>query len=76
MRRGSAWRRRAPTTSEAVDPRVVINHAQAQALLEAVKVQLSGPRLVAFFAVMYYGALRPGEAVDLREEALSLPATG
>jgi integrase len=55
---------------------VVINHAQAQALLEAVKVQLSGPRLVAFFAVMYYGALRPGEAVDLREEALSLPATG
>lgn len=72
----SSLKWRAPKTTEAIDPRVVINHGQAQALLTAVKAQLSGPRLVAFFAVMYYGALRPGEAVDLRKEALSLPASG
>jgi integrase len=67
---------RAPKTSESVDPRVVINHAHARALLDAVSEQAPGARLVAFFAVMYYSALRPGEAVDLRKEALALPASG
>lgn len=65
---------RAPKVTEAVNPRVVINHGQARALLAAVR-QIHG-QLVAFFAVMYYAALRPGEAVELRKEALSLPATG
>jgi integrase len=67
---------RAPKVTEAVNPRVVINHGQARSLLAAVRQLPSGDRLVAFFAVMYYSALRPGEAVDLRKEALSLPAKG
>jgi integrase len=67
---------RAPKITEAVNPRVVINHGQAQALLAAVRQLRSGPPLVAFFAVMYYAALRPGEAVDLRKDALSLPKSG
>lgn len=67
---------RAPKVTEAVNPRVVINHGQARALLAAVRQLPSGGPLVAFFAVMYYAALRPGEAVDLRKEALSLPAAG
>ena len=65
---------RAPKLSEAVNPRVVINHAQARALLDAVG--RLRPRLVAFFGVMYYAALRPGEAVDLRKEAVTLPRSG
>jgi integrase len=67
---------RAPKVSEAVNPRVVINHGQAGALLTAVRQLPSGGPLVAFFAVMYYAALRPGEAVDLRKEALALPSKG
>jgi hypothetical protein len=50
---------RAPKITEAVNPRVVINHAQARALLAAVGRQESGKALVAFFGVMYYAALRP-----------------
>jgi integrase len=68
---GPAWPTRA-----AVNPRVVINHGQARALVTAVRQPPSGERLVAFFAVMYYSAPRPGEAVDLRKEAVSLPAKG
>lgn len=60
----------------ALNPRVVINHGQARALLAAVRQLGSGPRLVAFFGVMYYSALRPGEAVELRKEALSIPERG
>lgn len=67
---------RAPKVTEAVNPRVVINHAQARALLAAVRQLPGGGPLVAFFGVMYYAALRPGEAVDLRKEALSVPTTG
>jgi integrase len=62
---------RAPKVTEAVNPRVVINHGQARALLEAVRQLPSGGPLVAFFGVMYYAALRPGEAVDLRKETLA-----
>jgi integrase len=67
---------RAPKVTEAVNPRVVVNHKQARALLAAVRQLPSGPRLVAFFAVMYYAALRPAEAVDLHKEALSIPVKG
>ena len=64
-----------PKTTYEVDRRSVVNHDQARALLEAVrKHQRSGPRLVAFFALMYYAALRPEEAVNLREHNLTLPA--
>jgi integrase len=67
---------RAPKVAEAVNPRVVINHSQTRALLAAVEGLPSGSPLVGLFAVMYYAALRPAEAVDLRKEALSLPAQG
>lgn len=33
----------------------------------------SGPRLVTFFAVLYYAGLRPEEAVNLRRENITLP---
>jgi integrase len=65
---------RAPKLTEAVNPRVVINHSQARALLDAV-ARLR-PSLKAFFGVMYYAALRPAEAVDLRKGALTLPRLG
>ncbi|HEY0641298.1 MAG TPA: integrase [Pseudonocardiaceae bacterium] len=66
-----------PKASRAIDKRVVINPEQARRLLAAVGRQLpSGPRLVGFFAVMYYGALRPEEAAMLRVGDLKLPAQG
>jgi integrase len=56
----------APKVSSQVDRRSVVNPQQARALLDAVRAQQpSGPRLVAFFAVMYYAGLRPEEAINL-----------
>jgi integrase len=56
----------APKVSGQVDRRGVVNPSQARALLDAVRAQQpSGPRLVAFFAVMYYAGLRPEEAINL-----------
>lgn len=70
-----AWK--APRSSHVVDRRSVVNPAQARALLEAVRqTQPSGPRLVAFFAFLYYSALRPEEASNLRRRNLDLPAEG
>ena len=67
-----------PRTAKAVDPRVAINSAQARRLLTAVGEQgVTGKRLVAFFACMYYSARRPAEAVDLRRDNLTdLPPKG
>jgi len=63
-----------PKTSGVVDKRCVINHRQAQALLEAVRAQQpSGPRLVSFFAVLYYAGLRPEEAITLHKDDMTLP---
>ena len=65
---------KAPKTTQEVDRRSVVNPAQARRLLEAVRGQLpSGPRLVAFFAVIYYAALRPEEAANLRRDNITLP---
>lgn len=65
---------RAPRSAEAVDPRCVVNHDQAKALLAAAAGQgKQGKRLVAFFACMYYAALRPAEATDLRAANAVLP---
>lgn len=65
---------KAPKSSHEIDRRSVVNPTQARRLLEAVRVQEpSGPRLVAFFAVMYYAALRPAEAVNLRRHNITLP---
>ncbi len=70
--RGLKWT--APKVSSQVDRRNVVNPRQAQALLEAVRAQQpSGPRLVAFFAVMYYAGLRPEEAINLSRDNVILP---
>jgi integrase len=56
------------TTEGVVDPRVVVNRRQAEELLTAVSYQWRvGPRLVAFFACLYYAGTRPSETVELRE---------
>ncbi|MEO3795787.1 site-specific integrase [Nonomuraea sp. B10E15] len=73
-----------PKTTETVDPRVVVNPRQARELLVALtyvgKRQRDGKgrgrRLMAMFACMYFAALRPGEAVSLREQDCHLPANG
>ena len=64
----------APKVSGQVDRRSVVNPRQARALLEAVRAQQpSGPRLVTFFAVMYYAGLRPEEAINLARDNVILP---
>jgi site-specific recombinase XerC len=70
------WTR--PRTLKSVDPRTVVNSNQARRLLAAVGQQGErGQRMVAFFGCMYYAALRPEEAVELRPENLaSLPDHG
>jgi hypothetical protein len=63
------------TTEGTVDPRVVINRRQAEGLLTAVSYQgRIGPKLVAFFACIYYAGTRPSETVELRVDLnLDLP---
>ena len=56
---------KAPKTTHEIDRRCVVNHAQVRRLLSAVREQMpSGPRLVAFFAVIYY------TAPDLRQSLI------
>jgi integrase len=71
-----SWK--APKTGKGLDKRVVVNPPQARRLLAAVSEDggPSGSSLVAFFGVMYYSALRPGEALNLRKSNLLLPAKG
>ena len=67
----------APAVAASVDRRVVVSPAQAGTLLTAVgRLGQRGAHLKAFFAVLYYAALRPSEAVMLREADLHLPTTG
>ena len=65
---------KASEVAETVDRRSVANPAQAGRLLKAVRGQ--GPRgehMEAFFGCLYYAALRPAEAVALREADCVLP---
>ncbi|KAA1022364.1 tyrosine-type recombinase/integrase [Pseudonocardia sp. EV170527-09] len=67
----------APKVSSGVDRRTVVNPVQARTLLAAVgEAQRSGPQLVAFFALLYFAALRPEEAANVRKHNLSLPSSG
>src|ERR1022692_4498804 len=67
----------APAVAATVDRRVVVSPAQASKLLAAVRgLSDRGAHLEAFYACLYYAALRPSEAVMLRESDLYLPAKG
>jgi integrase len=67
----------APAVAASVDRRVVVSPAQAGTLLTAVgQLGQRGEHLKGFFACLYYAALRPSEAVMLREADLHLPKTG
>ncbi|OSC61522.1 site-specific integrase [Streptomyces sp. 4F] len=66
---------------DVVDPRVLVNATQGAQLLTAVSYVGSvhrnrGRRLVAFFACQLYAAMRPAEAVGLRESDCYLPERG
>ena len=66
-----------PAVAASVDRRVVVSPAQARTLLAAVRgLSDRGAHLEAFYACLYYAALRPSEAVVLRETDLHLPAKG
>jgi integrase len=67
----------APAVAQSVDRRVVVSPAQAEMLLTAVgRLGRRGEHQETFFAVLYYAALRPSEAVMLREANLHLPRSG
>ena len=69
--------RTAAAVAETVDRRVVASPAQAAALLAAVRAQgHRGEHLEAFFGCLYYAALRPSEAVALRDADCVLPDSG
>ncbi len=63
-----------PKSEDEVDRRVVVNPKQARRLLDAVRAK--EPRLVAFFACMYYAAMRPAEVLHLRADECDLPEQG
>ncbi|MFI6396365.1 tyrosine-type recombinase/integrase [Nonomuraea sp. NPDC050540] len=67
-----------PRTNPAVDPRVVVNPAQAVLLLDCVALvgRERGARMRALFATMYYAGLRPEEVAALRKDNCHLPEHG
>jgi integrase len=68
-----AWK--APEVAEEVDRRVVARPGEVRSLLAAVE-QIA-PELTAFFGCLYYGCMRPGEAVILRQaDWVTLPGSG
>ncbi|OIJ69211.1 tyrosine-type recombinase/integrase [Streptomyces mangrovisoli] len=74
-------RKRGKRPLQEVDRRVVVNPRQARELLTALTYvggydRAGGRRLRAFFACLYYAAMRPGEALGLRRSDCTLPATG
>jgi integrase len=65
---------KAPGAGGAVNPLTVASPAQVHAILAGVtRIR---PELTAFFACLYYAALRPEEAVALRSRDLVLPPRG
>jgi len=70
---GQHWRR-TPRAASTADPRVIPGAGQVDAIL--TQVTRIRPELTAFFGCLYYAALRPEEAVALRRDSLTLPASG
>jgi len=64
-----SWK--APKAIEEVDRRSVANPTQARALLQAVRGV--APDYEAFFGCLYYAALRPEEALHLRDRDIVRP---
>ena len=64
----------APRVVDEIDRQVVASPDQARSLLAAVRED--APELEAFFGSMYYAALRPEEALHLREDEYERPTTG
>lgn len=74
-------RKRGKRALQEVYRRVAVNPRQARELLTSVTYvgrfdRASGRRLRAFFACLYYAALRPGEALGLRLTDCTLPEAG
>jgi integrase len=69
---------KAPEVTDVVDRRRVPNPGQMRALLEAIRTtgKTQGPRLAALYGCMYYGMLRPSEAVSLMRDECDLPEKG
>ncbi len=69
---------KAPASTLVIDRRRVPNPAQMRDLLAAIRQvgRTQGSRLVALYGCMYYGMLRPSEAVALHVDDCQLPATG
>jgi hypothetical protein len=66
-----------PAVAESVDRPVVVSPAQARKLLAAVRgLSDRGAHLEAFYACLYYAALRPSEAAMVRDSDLYLPTKG
>ncbi|TQN32628.1 site-specific recombinase XerC [Haloactinospora alba] len=67
-----------PTVVATVDRRRVANADQIRNLLDAIGNvgSTQGPRLVALYGCMYYGMLRPQEAVSLEGKSCELPEEG
>ncbi|MGH3547571.1 MAG: tyrosine-type recombinase/integrase, partial [Pseudonocardiaceae bacterium] len=66
-----------PETADEVDRRVVANPTQVRRLLQAVAEQRErGRHLSAFFACLYFAAMRPSEAARLRDVDCHLPEEG
>lgn len=71
-------KRRSVKIAQAIDRRCVVNPRQAEELLTAVTYcgRTRGEHMRAMFACMYYGGLRPAEALGLREADCYLPEEG
>ena len=65
---------RAPTAAAAISPQAVASPAQVEAIL--TQITRMRPELVAFFACLYYAALRPEEAIALTTASSPSPPTG
>jgi integrase len=71
----SDWK--TPLIDREVSTELLMAPADAQTLLAALpQAGRLGPRLVAFFATLFYAGLRPSEALALTPADLSLPDTG
>ncbi|MDI5967160.1 tyrosine-type recombinase/integrase [Streptantibioticus silvisoli] len=66
-----------PATDDEVDFRYVPGPEQVRALLESVREQgARGAHLYAFFACMYYAAMRPSEVAQLSRRDCKVPESG